>query len=211
MDQTQTSLLWAVRDAGNRQAWTDFHRIYAPLVRVFCRRLGLTDADADDATQELMMLAHDALCRGVYDPRKGRFRGWLYGVARKRALMAHRARRRPTRAQAVPTEDGLDLISGLEDKHDEAERRIWEQEWRYALLEEAMRQLQPTLPEKTFQAFVLYAVEQRPVEQVAAELRISASSVYVYKSRVLDAIREWTAGFEDDEPDRPSARIDHER
>jgi RNA polymerase sigma-70 factor (ECF subfamily) len=191
-------LLWAVRDGQNRQAWGDFHRIYAPMVRNFAKRLGLTDADADDATQEILLLAHDSLRRGVYDPKKGRFRAWLYGIARKKALMAHRARRRPTRAQAVPFDSGVDLLSGLEDRHDQAQREIWQQEWRYAMLDEALRQLQPTLGEKVFQSFVLYAIEQWPVDKVADRLGISTSSVYVYKSRVLEAIREWTAQFEDD-------------
>jgi RNA polymerase sigma factor (sigma-70 family) len=199
VEQTQTKLLWAVRDARDDQAWVDFYRIYAPMVRSFCKRLGLTDADADDGSQEILMLAHDHLRRGVYDPQKGRFRAWLYGIARKRALMARRARRRPTRAQAIPYDDGVDLLSGLEDKHEETEREIWEQEWRYALLEEALHHVQPSLGEKVFQAFVLYAIEQWPVEKVAGHLDLSPSSVYVYKSRVLEAVRDWIAQFEDDD------------
>ncbi len=211
MEQTQTNLLWAVRDGHDPQAWSHFYRLYAPMVRNFARRLGLNDADADDATQEVLLLAHDALGRGVYDPKKGRFRGWLYGIARKRALMTHRARHRPSRAQAVPLETGVDLLSGIEDKHEEAERRIWEQEWRYAMLDEALRQLQPELGQNVFQAFVLYAIQRKPVEQVATELGISTSSVYVYKSRVLDAIRAWIAQFEDDADMNPIAGDAHDQ
>jgi len=209
MEHTQTNLLWALRDGHDVQAWGNFYRLYAPMVRNFAKRLGLNDADADDATQEVLLLAHDALGRGVYDPQKGRFRGWLYGIARKRALMAHRARHRPSRAQAVPFDTGVDLLSGIEDKRPEAERKIWDQEWRYALLDEALRQLQPELGQKVFQSFVLYAIQQKPVDQVAAELGISTSSVYVYKSRVLDAIRSWIAQFEDDQKRNESAGDDH--
>ena len=198
VDQTQTSLLWAVRDGQDTRAWADFYRIYAPLVRNYTRRLGLPDADADDAVQEILLVAHDGLQHGSYDPQKGRFRAWLYGVARKRALMTHRARRRPSQAQAVPFDTGVDLLSSLEDHHDEADREIWEQEWRFAMLDEALRQLQGTLGQKVYQSFILYAIQGSPVERVADELGISPSSVYVYKSRVLDAIREWVSRFEDD-------------
>ena len=42
MEQTQTNLLWAVRDAQNQDAWVDFYRIYAPMVRNFAKRMGLS-------------------------------------------------------------------------------------------------------------------------------------------------------------------------
>ena len=145
------------------------------------------------------MVAHDALRTGKYDPTKGRFRAWLYGVARNKALVAHRNRRRPSRAQAVPSEDGADLLSGLADRHEEAERRIWEQEWRYAVLAEALRHIRVGLGDNVFEAFLRYGVQRRPVEEVATELGISTSSVYVYKKRALDAVREWTANYERDE------------
>jgi len=200
LHRTQTRLLEQVRDGRNQQAWADFHRIYAPMIRAFCRRMGLTEADTDDATQDILMAAHDALRDHKYDPKKGRFRAWLYGVARNKALVAHRARRRPSRAQAIDTGDGIDLLSGLEDHHEEAEHHIWEQEWRYALLAEAMRQVRHTLSEKVFAAFLHYAVECRPVDEVATELGLTTSSVYVYKQRALEVIRRWIEAYEEDSP-----------
>ena len=196
---TQTHLLRQVRDAQNHQAWADFHRIYAPLISAFLQRMGLTDADQDDAAQEILMAAHEALRTGKYDPAKGRFRAWLYGVARNKALVAHRNRRRPSRVQAAQREDGIDLLGGIADPRQEAERCIWEQEWRYAILAEAMRQVRAGLGDKVFEVFVRYGVERRPADSVAAELGISTSSVYVYKKRALDAVRQWVARYECDE------------
>ncbi len=193
---TQTRLLEAVRDQGDARAWADFHRIYSPMIRAFLRRMGLTEADADDATQDILMIAHSALLDGTYDRSRGRFRAWLYGVARKKALEAHRNRRRPSRAQALDRPDGMDLLSGIEDRPDEAEREIWEQEWRYAILAEAMRQVRPTLGNNVFEAFLQYGVQRRSAEAVATDLGISVSSVYVYKQRALLAIRAWVAQYE---------------
>ncbi|MFQ5490865.1 MAG: RNA polymerase sigma factor [Phycisphaerae bacterium] len=190
---TRTRLLAAVRDGGNAEAWTDFHRLYAPLIEAFLRRMGLAGADVDDAKQEILMIAHAALRDGTYDRSRGRFRGWLCGVARNKALEAHRNRRRPSRAQSPGGPDGVDCLSGLPDKSQEAERLIWEQEWRLAVAGEAMRQVRATLNRKVWAAFVSYAVERRPVEEVAAELGIATSSVYVYKQRALQAIRRWIA------------------
>lgn len=200
MDTTQTNLLWAVREGGDEVAWNLFYRIYAPMMRQFSRRLGLNEVEADDVTQEVLMVVHRALREGSYEPKKGKFRGWLYGVVHKRAMSAHRARRRRTRAQSAERDTDFDLLNSVADRSDEAIREIWEQEWRYAVLEEALRQLQPTLGEKSFRSFVLYAIENRPVQEVASQLGIAPASVYTYKNRVLKAIRKWIAHFEDDEP-----------
>jgi len=200
VDTTQSSLLWAVSEHADEQAWNLFYRIYAPMLRQFGRRMGLNEVETDDVVQEVLIVVHRALREGGYDPAKGRFRGWLFGVVRNRALSAQRARGRRTRAQAVGTESGVDLLAGLPDTRDEAAAEIWAQEWRYALLEEALRQLQPVLGDKAFRAFVMYAVENRPVAEVAEELGIAVASVYTYKNRVLNAIKEWTARFEDDGP-----------
>ena len=190
-----------MRDQRDSQAWADFHRIYAPMISSFLRRMGLTNADTEDATQDILMIAHAALRDGTYDRSRGRFRAWLYGVARKKALEAHRKRRRPSRAQAVDRGDGIDLLSGIEDPSEEAERLIWEQEWRYAVLAEALRQVRPALSPNVFEAFVRFGVQRQPAEEVAAELGISTSSVYVYKQRALEAIRQWVARYEPGQED----------
>jgi RNA polymerase sigma-70 factor (ECF subfamily) len=194
---TQADLLKAIVDSRNRDAWGAFYRIYAPMISRFAQRMSLPESEADDVSQEVLIIAQRSLQGGQYDPGKGRFRSWLYGIARNRALMALRARQRPTRAQSAMMDDNVDLLSGLEDKGDEAAQEIWEQEWRYALLDEALRQLQPRLGANTLKAFELYAVQRQPVDQVAAELGITSSSVYAYKNRVLNAIRQWLEEFEE--------------
>jgi RNA polymerase sigma factor (sigma-70 family) len=197
VETTQTNLLWAVRDTQNKDAWVSFHRLYSTMVSHFVRRLGVADADVDDVTQEVLMLAHKSLQTGRYEPSKGRFRNWLYGIARKRALATLRAGRRPTRLQSVQDEHGVDLVDRIEDKRDEdAAMELWQQEWRYALLDEALRQVQVGIGKTAFDAFVLHAIERKPVEAVASQLKIAPSSVYVYKRRVLTAVRQWIMQFE---------------
>jgi RNA polymerase sigma-70 factor (ECF subfamily) len=196
MHTTQADLLKAIRESRNRDDWGAFYRIYAPMVSGFMRRLGLSPTDAEDVCQEVLMIAHRSVQDGSFDPHRGRFRAWLYGIARRQACAARRARHRPTRAQAVAHDGGVDLLGNLEDKSDEAEREIWEQEWRYALLDAAFRALQPQFGNKALRAFELYGIQRLPVEQVAADLGISPASVYAYKHRVLAAIKQWVADYE---------------
>lgn len=200
MDTTRTNLLWAVRDSQNGEAWLDFYRIYSAMVNRFARRLGLSDADADDVTQEVLMLAQKSLQTGTYDPARGGFRRWLYGIARRRSLAALRARCRRTRAQWIPGPDEVDLVERLRDtRGEEAHRQLWEQEWRYAVLDAALRQVEQEVGRKEFEAFTLLAVERRPVEEVAERLSITTSSAYVYKHRVMQAVKEYVAGLDRDE------------
>ncbi len=199
MQTTQTNLLSAVRDSQNREAWGQFYRVYAPMLRNFGRRLGVGETDLDDLSQEVLMIAHRSLRDAVYDPAKGRFRMWLFGIARRQALATLRARGRRTRVQQVIPDSGVDLLAQIEDaRTEETMQEIWQQEWRYALLDEAMRQVRAEVSDKEYQAFVGYAVERRPVQQVAEELQITTSSVYVYKGRVLTAIQKWVQQFEED-------------
>jgi DNA-directed RNA polymerase specialized sigma24 family protein len=51
---TRTTLLLRVRDAGDRQAWSDFVDLYSPVIYRFGRRHGLQDADAADLVQEVL-------------------------------------------------------------------------------------------------------------------------------------------------------------
>ena len=198
METTQIDLLAAVRDAGDTRAWSRFYQLYATMVNHFARRLGLPEADANDVTQEVMVVAHRSLQDDVYDPAKGRFRAWLYGIAKNRARAALRARHRRTRAQGSGRQSGPSLLDQLEDRHgEEAAQSVWQQEWRYALLAEALPHVQAHVGENAFRAFTGYAIECRPVQDVAGELGISPSSVYVYKGRVLAAIREWVRQFGD--------------
>lgn len=199
LQTTQTNLLWAVRDTTNKEAWISFYRIYAPMLGHFAQRLGLSDADCEDVTQDVLMAAHRSLVSGVYDPARGRFRRWLYGIARKRVMQAMRERHRRTRVQHAALASGLDPLQQLADPQGEAAAaHLWEQEWRYALLDEALRQVSGTMGEKVFQAFNLFALERHQAEQVAEQLGIAVSSVYVYKQRVLKAVREWIEQFEQD-------------
>ena len=197
MQTTQTNLLWAVRDSQNREAWGSFYRLYCPMLCNFARRLGLSESDTDDVSQEVLMIVHRLLREGAYDPAKGRFRKWLYGIARRQALTVLRARRRRTRIQHVAPEGGVDLLDQLQDRHsNETVQEIWQQEWRYALLDQALEHVRADVGETAFRAFALYAIQRLPAQQVADQLGLAPSSVYVYKSRVLDAIRRWVQQFE---------------
>ncbi|MHC4402267.1 MAG: RNA polymerase sigma factor [Planctomycetota bacterium] len=60
---TRPTLLLRVRDAADGQAWSQFVRIYSPLVYRYARRRGLQDADAADVTQDVLQTVAGAIGR----------------------------------------------------------------------------------------------------------------------------------------------------
>src|SRR5262245_12142469 len=78
--RTSTSLLVRIRDRSDQQAWAAFDRRYAPLIRRWCH--DWFPSDADDLVQEVLVKLIAAAGAFDYDPRRGRFRGWLKTVTR---------------------------------------------------------------------------------------------------------------------------------
>jgi RNA polymerase sigma-70 factor (ECF subfamily) len=141
-----------------------------------------------------MLFAYNSLKKGVYDPKKGEFRGWLYGIAKNRARMVKRAGQKPDRQHS-----STKILNRLVDRKDESLKKVWEEERKYSLINRALDHVRPELGEKVYAAFVKYVIHNRPVEEVASELGISVSSVYVYKGRVIGAVKEWLEKYDQEE------------
>jgi RNA polymerase sigma-70 factor (ECF subfamily) len=59
-------------------------------------------------------------------------------------------------------------------------------------LQQARREMDP----KVFSAFELYALSQKPIEEVCRQLSMSRNAVYIAKSRVLSKLRQLEQDFE---------------
>src|SRR6266850_175841 len=78
--QTRASIFIGLKTqspATRELAWTEFHRRYAPIIRGFARKLGAPSAHLDDIVQDILIGFYSAAPNYIYDPAKGRFRGYL--------------------------------------------------------------------------------------------------------------------------------------
>ena len=184
---TRASLLVRLGDPEDRAAWRQFVELYGGLVYGFARRNGLQDADAADVTQEVFVAVAQAAGRFHYDPRRGKFRGWLYAVARKRIARALEGRRsQPFGSGDSDVHRRLAEAPGREAASD----AFWEQEYQQQLFRLAAGRIQEDFAPTTWQAFWKTAVEGESGSAVAAQLGLSVGAVYVARSRVLARLTE---------------------
>lgn len=184
---TRASLLIRLRDRSDQSAWNEFVTVYGPVIYRFARNRGLQDADAADTMQDVLRSVTRAIDRLDYDPRQGRFRGWLYTITRNR--VASLATSRKGRAQGTGNSDVNEMLNSQADGRDGLDDE-WELEYRRSQMTLAMEQVRPEFSNKVWSAFVKTAVDGDGAEQVGRELGMSTGSVYVARSRVLARLRE---------------------
>jgi RNA polymerase sigma factor (sigma-70 family) len=184
---TRRSLVLRLRNLEDQAAWAEFVDIYEPLVYRLARGKGLQDADAKDVCQDVFRAVAAAIERWDPDPAKGKFRGWLFRIARNHVIdFLTRQARQPRGSGRTSVQEMLEARpanDGLAEAEFAAEFRRRAFHW-------AAGQVKNEFAESTWQAFWRTGVDNRPVAEVARELSLSPGAVYVARSRVLARLRE---------------------
>ena len=192
--QTRVSLLLRIRDPKDVLAWTEFVRLYAPLLHAYGKKHGMQDADAADLAQDALRNVLRAVPEFVYDPARGSFRGWLFTIAR------NQIRKAATRANGRAVTGDSDVRQMLDAVPDRGpERDEWDREYRLNLFHWAARRVQVEFRETTWQAFWRSAVGGEEIAAVASDLGLTTGGVYIARCRVTTRIRQEIRSVEDDE------------
>ncbi len=183
---TRASLLLRLRQDGPARevAWENFYSLYAPIITGFARRLGASASEVEDLVQAVLSAFFAVTPEFAYDPAKGRFRGYLKTcVWHKMGELRRKAGREAATLGKLPPAD------------DNAIEETWNDVWETDKLHRALaavRERYATNPDRqrTFRAFEMCTLLDRPTEQVAKELGMDVQSVRAAKSRVGKALRE---------------------
>ena len=122
-----------------------------------------------------------------YDPQIGKFRSWLYKVAKRTAgHILKKQRRQPKGTGDSATIETLQRVPISDPRMEE----YWDAQYQRQLLHWAAEQIRDQFQDSTWQAFWMTGVDGESPKAVADRLEISVGSVYVAKNRVLKKLRD---------------------
>ena len=180
-------------DTATREiAWSDFRDRFAPIIAGFARKLNVRTQDVDDVIQDVMIGFFAQSPTFVYDPSRGRFRGYL-------KVCTFRAMRRRIGSRARFNETPLDQVDPEHVQVEQAWNDVWEQQLLERALDETRRQYHGAGDDATFRAFELHVIKGKPVQEVVRELGMSESTVYRAKARVAASMKRRLEDLEDTE------------
>lgn len=185
--RTRESLLSRLREWDNAAEWRVFFDTYWRLIFNFGRKSGLSEPDAQDLVQEVMVSMAKKLPAFTYDRTKGRFRNWLLLIVRSR-LTDHWRKNLNKQLRTVSTED--DPAALTENAVEPDVERLWDEEWRTHLLDGAFARLRRRVPARHFMLFEMAARQGLALNKVAASLGVGLTHAYVIRHRLNKMLRE---------------------
>jgi RNA polymerase sigma-70 factor (ECF subfamily) len=191
---TRVSLIARLSDHEDAAAWEEFVEIYLPLLYRLARRKGLQHTDAEELAQEVLVAVAKAVDRWQPDPELGRFRDWLFRIARN-AILNFLTRPKYKRMGSGST-GIMQLLNEQCDPSSDATVEF-DLEFRRVAFRWAASRVQSQVSNTTWQAFWKTSVESQPAAAVARGLGMSVGNVYVARSRVMAKLREVVSGIDD--------------
>ena len=198
MPKHDHSLLSRLRDWDDQEGWREFFQTYWRLIYDVAFKAGLGDADAQEVVQETIISVAKQMPGFHYDPARGRFKGWLRQITRRR--IADQVRRRLQAGGASggqPVETlSTEHIDSLPDPTGGDFEKIWDAEWERHLFDAAAENLKKQVNPEHYQLFDLYVIQKWPVKKITATLGVNAGQVYLARHRVSGALKKEIARLE---------------
>jgi len=161
-------------------AWAEFQSRYAPVIAGFAAKCGASRQDIDDIIQDVMTSLLGRSGDFLYDPSKGRFRGYLKTCTVRASI---RRAGKNMRFRGLPLSE-LPVAELAVDP-------IWDDVWEQQLVAHALRIVREECADTiAFRAFEQYVLLDRSADIVAAELKTTANNIHQAKSRITARLRE---------------------
>lgn len=178
-ERATASFTSAPSEAGDdEQRFASIHHLYCDGLWRYVRRLGLTAAEADDATQQAFIV----IAQRLATIRPGSERSFAYEVASR---VASEFRRRASRRYEVSAEPDETVEGGsMPDDLLEERRRL-------SLLDRILEAMTPDLG----QVFVLFEIEELSMREIATVLDIPQGTVASRIRRARDEFQSKAERF----------------
>ncbi len=195
---TRQSLLSRLRDWNDQESWQDFFNLYWRLVYAVALKAGLNDAEAQDVVQETVISVAKQMPGFRYDPARGKFKGWLLQITRRRIadLVRKRMRAADASGAAAAERAGDPHLEEVLDPAGDVLEAIWQDEWEKHLFQTAAERVKQRVRPEHYQLFDLYVVQKWPIRKITATLGVNAGQVYLAKHRVGAMLKKEIAELE---------------
>ena len=186
LPETRESLLIRLADADDALAWDEFVAIYRPMIIRLGLRMGLQASDAEDMTQLVLLAVSRSIGDWKKDSARGGFRAWLRVVTRNAIINTHE---RTPKSTALGGSDFLKICHIAPSPNSQLDQWI-EDEHERSVLRIACSQVQSKVSATTWRAFEMTALQDHPIQEVAAALGLSVGKIYGAKGRVLRLLQK---------------------
>ena len=192
--ETPQTLLKKIADLANGDdaaVWLEFVELYTPPLRHFVRFVdrALSEADAEDAVQDVLIRLVGVLRKEGIDRKKGKFRDFLATMTRR--LLIDRYRETVVRPE-VADEADVELRRNQTDTHigvadpGELVDAVWILAVRKSAIEHVLTRT--AVSEQSKRVYRAIVEEQRDLKEVAAAFDLSYAAVKQIKSRLDRAV-----------------------
>jgi RNA polymerase sigma-70 factor (ECF subfamily) len=197
--KTRASLLDRLADWDDGPAWVRFYDTYWRVIHSYAIRSGLRHDEAMDVVQETVLAVAKQMREGRFDRTRGTFKSWLRNLTRWRVQDQVRKRDRPAEAAVHTRESATRLTATCDRFPDPADPEAgWDDEWREAVLTEALAAVRNQVAPRQYQIFECHVVKGWDVPKVCRELGVSRMQVYLAKNRIQPLVRERAEKLERD-------------
>ena len=189
---TRQSLLSRLQEWGDQESWQDFFNTYWRLIYEVALKARLSDTEAQEVVQETVISVAKEMPSFRYDPARGRFKGWLLQITRRRIadLVRKRMQAAGASGQAPVEMVGAEHLESLADPAGCDLEAIWDEEWERHLFKTAVENIKKQVKPEHYQLFDLYVVQKWPVSKITATLGVNAGKVYLAKHRVGSLLKK---------------------
>lgn len=189
---TRQTLLARLKDLGDERSWRDFFETYWRLIHATGLKAGLTEPEAQEVVQEVMIAAARKMPEFTYEPGKDSLKGWLLAVTRWKVSDQLRKRVAAARLRGAAPINQLALNQSDTARTPTVERvpdlsdfgSIWDAEWRENLLNAALERVKRRVNPAHYEMYHLHVIEGLPARETARALATSAAAVHLAKHRV---------------------------
>ncbi len=188
---TRVTLLNRLKDWEDQASWQEFFNIYWKLIYNFARKAGLSESEAHDVVQEVLVSVAQKIPNFKYDPAIGTFKAWLLTLTRWRILDHHRKRNSASNRRALTANpEQTAIMERIIDENSPDIHALWEADWKTNIYEAALEKIKSRFDPQKYQIFDFYVKREWSPEKVAQAFNVKIDQVYLIKNRVTELLYE---------------------